>query len=83
MKRGGYDRSVFQTLTLISQFGVNMIVPMVACLFIGIFLDNKLETSYWSIILFFVGAIAGFNSVYKMAKKFYHNKNGDGHEGKN
>ena len=80
MKRGGVDRSVFRTRTLISQFGINMIVPMVACLFIGIFLDKKFDTSFWSIVLFFVGALAGFNSVYKMAKRFY--KSGDRHDGK-
>jgi len=82
VKRDGFDRSVFRTLTLISQFGINMIVPIVVCLFIGVFLDQKFDTSFWSIILFFVGALAGFNSVYKMAKRFYQNKSGDKYDRK-
>lgn len=69
LKKRKLDKSVFKSLTLISQFGINMIVPVVMCMLLGIFLDNKFETGYWTVILFFVGALAGFNSVYKMAKK--------------
>ncbi len=83
MKRDGYGRDVFRSLTLISQFGINMIVPMVICLFVGIFIDEKAGTSYWTIILFFVGALAGFNSVYKLAKKIYADKSDRKNDRKN
>ena len=80
MKKRKVEKSVFRSLTLISQFGINMIVPVVMCMFIGIFLDNKLGTGYWAVILFFVGALAGFNSVYKMAKKIYGDKSSKGND---
>ena len=83
MKRNGYERNVFRSLTLISQLGINMIVPMVICLFLGIFIDEKAGTSYWTIILFFVGALAGFNSVYKLAKRIYMDKSGEENDRKN
>ncbi|MBQ7954474.1 MAG: AtpZ/AtpI family protein [Lachnospiraceae bacterium] len=83
MKKGGYERSVFRSLALISQFSINMIVPMVLCMFLGLFLDKKLDTSYWTIILFFVGALAGFNSIYKMAKRIYKDKSGEENDRKN
>ena len=31
-----YDRSVFQALTLISQFGINMLVPIGLMTFLGV-----------------------------------------------
>lgn len=66
-----YSGSVYQSFTLILQFGINMLVPIVACTFLGIFIDKKCNTSFWVIILFFVGALAGGRSVYKMSKGIY------------
>lgn len=83
MKKRKVEKSVFRSLTLISQFGINMIVPLIMCTFAGIFLDNRLGTGYWAIILFFVGALAGFNSVYKLAKKIYGDKSSKGNGGEN
>lgn len=83
MKKRKVDKSVFRSLTLITQFGLNMIVPVVMCMAFGVFLDNKLGTGYWSIVLFFVGALAGFNSVYKMAKKIFGDKSSKENDRKN
>lgn len=66
-------QNTMRMLTLISQFGINMLVPIFLCFFVGMFLDRKLGTNYITIILFFVGAIAGFRNVYIFAKK--HTKN--------
>lgn len=73
-KRGKYDKSVYRSMVLITQFGINMIVPVFLCFFVGYWLDGKLSTSYWTIILFFVGALAGFRNIYIMAKQIYESK---------
>lgn len=67
----GYNRSVFQALSMIGQFGINMLVPVFICAFLGMFLDKKLGTSYFVIILFFVGAVAGFRNIYMFSKKIF------------
>ncbi|MDR2889333.1 MAG: AtpZ/AtpI family protein [Lachnospiraceae bacterium] len=56
---------------MITQFGINMLVPILLCTFLGIFLDRKLGTSFLVIILFFMGALAGFRNIYFFAKKIY------------
>ena len=66
-----YNRNVYHALTMISQFGINMLVPIFLCSFIGIAIDKKCGTSYWMIILFFVGACAGFTNVFRFAKRIY------------
>ncbi len=66
-----FNRSVYQSLTMISQFGINMLVPVIFCSFLGIFLDKKLDTSYFVIIFFFIGALAGGRSCYRFAKKIF------------
>ena len=63
-------RKVFQALTMILQFGLNMIVPIAICMALGIWLDKKYDMPWVILILFFVGALAGFTSIYKMAKPF-------------
>lgn len=45
-----------------------MIVPILLCTFVGIFLDRLLSTSFIVIILFFLGAMAGFRNIYIFAR---------------
>lgn len=66
-----WGKSVYQSLTMITQFGINMLVPIFLCSFIGMYLDRKLGTSFIMILLFFVGALAGFRNVYVFAKNIY------------
>lgn len=70
-KKKPYGKSVYRSLALVMQFGLNMLVPICMTTAAGIFLDKKLGTSYWVIILFFVGAIAGGQNIYRMAKRIY------------
>ncbi len=53
---------------MVLQFGINMIVPILLCTFAGIFLDRLFSTSFIVIILFFLGALAGFRNIYVFAK---------------
>lgn len=72
------QRKVFQSLTLILQFGLNMIVPIVMCALLGAWLGKKYGMPIITVPLFIMGALAGFNNIFKMAKKIY----GQGNEGK-
>lgn len=64
MKR---DNGALRYLAMLTQFGINMIVPIFLCSFLGMFLDRKLGTSFCMIILFFLGAAAGFRNIYILA----------------
>ena len=66
-----YDKGVYRSLTQVLQFGINMLVPIFLCTFLGIFLDWFFHTSFIVIILFFVGAIAGGRNVYIFARQIY------------
>lgn len=65
-----FDKSVYQAFALVTQFGINMLVPILMMTAIGMFLDTMLHTSWISVVLFFVGAVAGGQNVYRMAKSF-------------
>ena len=74
MKHGKpYDKSVFRTLTMITQFGINMLVPIGMMTVLGIWLDQKFETGWITVVLFFLGAIAGGQNVWRMAKRVFEN----------
>ena len=66
-----YNKNVYRALMMISQFGINMLVPIFICSFVGMFLDWRFGTSFWMVVLFFVGALAGFTNVFRFAKKIY------------
>lgn len=62
---------VFQSLTLILQFGLNMIVPIFLCTMLGVWLGEKFGIPVITVPLFILGALAGFTNIFKMAKKIY------------
>ncbi len=66
MKKRG---EVMEALMMVFQFGLNMLVPIFLCTGIGVWIGNKTGITWITIPLFFVGALAGFTSVYKMSKK--------------
>lgn len=70
-RKNRYDKSVYRSFALVMQFGINMLVPICLLSALGIFLDQKFGTSYIMVILFFVGAIAGGQNVFRMAKNIY------------
>ena len=65
------QKKVFQSLTLILQFGLNMIVPIVLCTMLGAWIGKKYDSPVITVPLFIMGALAGFTNIYKMAKKIY------------
>ena len=64
-------RQVLDALVLVFQFGINMIVPIFLCCLLGIWIGDKTGISWMMIPFFFVGALAGFTNIYKMARKIY------------
>ena len=64
------DNSIIvRSLSMISQFTIHMLVPICMCSYLGYWLDEKLNTSFWFVVLFFVGAMAGGRNVYLLAQK--------------
>lgn len=66
-------RSVFQAFTMVMQFGLNMLVPIIMCTMFGVWLDRKFDLPIITVPLFIIGALAGFRNIYVMAKKIYQN----------
>lgn len=65
------NRKILMSLTLILQFGLNMIVPIVMCTMLGVWLGKRYNIPIITVPLFMVGALAGFTNIFKMAKKVY------------
>lgn len=63
------NNSVLAQLSLITQFSLFMIVPIAGLSALGYFLDRKLGTNWIVIAGFFLGAVAGINSIYRFAMK--------------
>ncbi|MCR5511388.1 MAG: AtpZ/AtpI family protein [Lachnospiraceae bacterium] len=58
-----------KALITITQFGIDMLVPIFLCSMAGRWLDGKFGTSWIFILMFFVGAAAGAGNVYRLARK--------------
>ena len=69
-----YKKSVYQSLVLITQFGISMLVPILLCCFAGVYIGKRFQMEGLVIPFFFVGALVGFRNIYVMAKKIYQQK---------
>ncbi len=62
-----HSKNSYRNLTLITQLGISVIVPIFLCLFVGIWLDNRFST-WFTIPLLVLGFLAGGRNAYIMAK---------------
>lgn len=69
-----YHKTVYQSLAMITQFGITMLVPIFLCSFLGWYLDQWLQTSWLFVALFFIGALAGFRNIFILSKKIFETK---------
>ncbi len=69
-----YKKSVYQSLVLVTQFGINMLVPLLLCSLAGVYIGKRFDIEWIVIPLFFLGALAGFRNIHIMAKKIYQQK---------
>ena len=72
MKRKN-NTQVVEAFSMVLQFGINMLVPIAMCVALGVWLGEKYNMDWIVIPLFFVGALAGYTSIFKMIKKFLKN----------
>ena len=72
MKKRKDDRKkTVQMLGLITQLGLVMIVSIGMTTALGVWLDRKLDTSFLTVLLFFLGAIAGGQAVYRLIQQTF------------
>lgn len=62
-----HKNQVFQTISLISQLGISIIVPVLLCTVIGVFLDKKFSCSL-TIPLIILGVLAGVRNAYVLVR---------------
>ena len=62
------NREVFQSFSMIMQFGINMLVPIFACTLFG---------SWLAVPFFALGALAGMRNVFLFARRIYDPKKKD------
>ena len=71
-----YRKNVYQSFTMITQFGINLIVPILMCTMFGVYIGKKYDMLFIVVPLFIIGALAGFRNCYKMAKKIFEQESG-------
>ena len=65
-QRGEFVRG----LSLLSQIGITVLICVAMGILLGRFLDNKLGTSPWLLLVFtLLGSGAAFKSIYDISKR--------------
>ena len=66
-----YKKNVYQSFAMVMQFGINMIAPILLCTLLGVYIGKKYDMIIIVVPLFFIGALAGFSNIYRLAKKIF------------
>ncbi len=66
-----YKKNVYQSFTMVMQFGINMIVPILMCTMLGAYIGRKFDMLFITVPFFIIGALAGFRNIYVMAKRIF------------
>ena len=69
------NNEVVQSFAMVMQFGINMIVPIVACTLFGAWLGEKVNISWMALPFFIMGALAGMRNVFVFARRIYQPQN--------
>lgn len=68
-------REIIYTLSLLTQIGLTMLVPIFGCILFGSFLDRKLETAPLFLAIFtIIGVMSSFRTLYIMVSKQWKDK---------
>lgn len=64
-------RKIAYGISLISQIGISMMVPIFLCTWLGIYVSNKVNMDILVLLFIFLGVGAAFRNVYLLTKKIY------------
>jgi len=68
---GKKDSETYRIVGLVGSFGFTTAGAMAGGYFLGSYLDRKLNTSPWFLIIFIIlGIVASFIEFFKLVKKF-------------
>ena len=70
MKKRNNNKEIVEAFSMVTQFGINMLVPIGVFVALGVWIGDKYDMDWVVIPLFFVGALAGYNSIFRMIKKY-------------
>ena len=70
MKDNG-RHEVFRNLSLILQVGLTVLVPFVGLLFLGVFLDRRFGTKFWTVLLMLLGLSGGLSGAWGLLRASY------------
>lgn len=68
MNKKKYHRDIVKALALVTQLGLNMLVPIVLCFFLGRWLDSVFHTSFLMIVFIVLGIMAAYRNMYECTK---------------
>ena len=63
-----YKKSVFNTLALISQLGISIVVPIFLCAFGGAYLEERFSIPV-TVPLIILGVLAGVRNAYYLLRQ--------------
>lgn len=66
-RRNGVEKA----LVMFVQVTITMLSPLLICGALGVWLNDKFQTSFWFLGMMFLGIVAAFRNFYHLVRGFY------------
>ncbi len=76
-----YKKEVFRNLSLITQLGLHVMVPIFLCVLVGVWIDKEFGLST-TVVLLILGILAGGRNAYILAMRVVNQNELDDKKGK-
>ncbi len=77
---GKKEHKIIQTLAMVSQIGISMMVPIFLCTWIGWQLYRRFDNAVWFIVMLVIGIGASLRNLYILTVSFYSEDMREEHE---
>lgn len=65
------NKGIAKAFIMILQIGLTMLAPLLVCGWIGLWLDEKLDTTLGFLIMMLLGVLAAFRNFFQLVRGFY------------
>lgn len=64
-------RTIVYMISLITQIGISMIVPILLCTFIGVYINKYVDKPIIVLVFIMIGCVTSFRNVYVLIKSTF------------
>lgn len=65
------NKGIVRAFVMVLQIGLTMLAPLLVCGWIGLWLDERFDTTLCFLVMMLLGVLAAFRNFFQLVRGFY------------